>query len=197
MRNLDLHYSWQLKENGLIVRDSGIIPAHSFTKQFAQLIFNSVPFWLSASSPQAMTDTDGSSITVVSQISGSTQIMFLRVDAAVSISAYGIQVGTGTGAESINDTALGVQIATGTSAGQLQYGTVTFAAPSTTATTTTFRITRVFTNGSGGTVTVQEIGLASRKATGTAFLLIRDLTGVVAVTNGQQLTVNYDMTTTI
>jgi hypothetical protein len=73
---------------------------------------------------------------------------------------------------------------------------MTYGAPSTTATTTTFRLTRVFTNGSGGTVTVQEIGLVSGNGTNN-YLWVRDLTGAVTVTNGQQLTVNYDFTTTI
>lgn len=197
MKNIDLHYSWEIKESGLLVRESGIMPAHSFTKQFAQLLFNSVIFGVSAYVPQAMTDTSGNTVSVIGNISN----LWMRplVNASVSTSTFGIQVGTGVGAESINDTALGTQIATGTGVGQLQYGSVTFASPTTTATTTTFRVTRVFTNGSGGTVTVQEIGLTCRGSTSTVrpFLLIRDLTGAVAVNNGQQLTVNYDLTTTI
>ena len=194
MRNLALFYQLFVYESdGLLVMDTNIIPAHSFTKQFAQLMFN-VGFWCSAFSPTSMTTTGGASITT-----GAGMDTAFRTDAGITESTYGIQVGTGTTAESISDTALGTQVAHGTSAGQLQYGAMTYGAPSTTATTTTFRFTRVFTNGSGGTITVQEIGLVGRDTTTTAnrFLFARDLTGAVAVTNGQQLTVNYDFTTTI
>lgn len=191
MRNLDLHYSFQVHEpSGLLVEDSGIRPAHSFTIGFAKILFN-FSFWLAGFTPTATTDTGGSSRTSPGDTS-------LGTSATTSTDTYGIQVGTSTAAESINDTALGTKISTGTSAGNLQYGSMTYAAPSTTATTTTFRCTRVFTNGSGGTVTVQEIGLVSSSISNAyKYLLIRDLTGAVAVNNGQQLTVNYDFTTTI
>ena len=198
MRNLAPTYSLLVHEkNGFLLFDSGIIPCHSFTAQMAKLLFNVGPFACARFAPEATTDTDGDSITT-SQTSSTNIQMGVRTDASSATSTYGIQVGTGTSAESISDTKLQTQISHGTSAGNLQYGTVTYGAPSTTATTTTFRITRVFTNGSGGTVTVQEIGLVCRGAISTAnFLIIRDITGAVAVNNGQQLTVNYDFTTTI
>ena len=193
MRNLELHYQVLVHDkSSLPVLDSGICPAHSFVKQFAQLMFN-IGFECAAASPTAVTNTSGASVTTLLGMDRG-----LLKNANTATSTYGIQVGTGTGAESINDTALGTQIAHGTGVGQLQYGTMTYGAPSTTATTTTFRFTRVFTNGSGGTVTVQEIGLVSRDVNGgNSFLWTRDLTGAVAVNNGQQLTVNYDFTTTI
>ncbi len=191
MRNLELFFQLQIHESGLLIADTGVKPGHSFLKQFSQLIYNTSPFGVSRFAPASVTNTAGTAIST-------TGGMSLRTDASTSVSTYGIMVGTGTTAESINDAALVTQIATGTSAGQLQYGSMTYGAPSTTATTTTFRFTRVFTNGSGGTVTVQEIGLASRDSANTkGFLWLRDLTGAVAVTNGQQLTVNYDFTTTV
>lgn len=193
MRNLEAFYQLCVRtSSGLLALDSGIRPAHSFTLGFAKLMFN-VGFECSAASVTAITATDGSSKSTLISMDGGW-----ITTAGVTVSTYGIQVGTSTAAESINDTSLGTQIAHGTSAGQLQYGAMTYGAPSTTATTTTFRFTRVFTNGSGGTVTVQEIGLVSSDLNSASrFLWIRDLTGAVAVTNGQQITVNYDFTTTI
>jgi len=189
MDNLEVYYQVCVREqSGLLVLETELRPAHSFTKQFAQLLYN-IGLGAAYANPTAVTNTGGSSVTNVLN-------MTLLTNAGTAVQTWGIQVGTGTAAESINDTALNTLIAHGTSVGQLQYGPVTFGAPSTTATTTTFRHTRVFTNGSGGTVTVQEIGLTSGDATNN-FLLVRDLTGAVAVTNGQQLTVNYDFTTTI
>ena len=190
MENLEVFYSLKITAtSGLLVVETGVRPARSFTKQFAQVLFNRL-FGCARFSPQAMTTTAGASVTTDTG-------MGVDTTAAASISDHGIQVGTSTAAESINDTSLGTQIAHGTGAGQLQYGAMTYGAPSTTATTTTFRFTRVFTNGSGGTVTVQEIGLVGESSGGNNFLFVRDLTGAVAVTNGQQLTVNYDFTTTI
>jgi hypothetical protein len=189
MKNLELFYQLAIHEpSGLLVAETSIRPSHSFVVGFAKLMFN-IGFGFGMGTPVAVTNTGGSSISTLSS-------MTLLTNAGTTVSTYGIQTGTGTGAESINDTSLGTQIAHGTSAGQLQYGSMTYGAPSTTATTTTFRLTRVFTNGSGGTVTVQEIGLVSGNGTNN-YLWVRDLTGAVTVTNGQQLTVNYDFTTTI
>lgn len=192
MKQLELYYEVRVTNpGGLLVCTTGLRPAHSFTKQFAQLMFNINPFGVSAFSPVAVTNTSSASVTA-------SENMDINTTAGTATTTYGIQVGTGTAAESINDTSLSTQISQGTGAGQLQYGSMTFAAPTTTATTTTFRFTRVFTNGSGGTVTVQEIGLTSRHTSSSnSFLLVRDLTGAVAINNGQQLTVNYDFTTTI
>ena len=194
MKNVSIFYQVVVRHaSRLTVFDSGLQPAHSFTIGFSKILFN-VGLWIGAESPVAVTSTSGVSVTNTFN-SSATQQQSLRTDAGTTTSTYGIQVGTGTAAESINDTSLQTQISHGTSVGNLQYGAMTYGAPSTTATTTTFRCTRVFTNGSGGTVTVQEIGLVSR--TTNSILMIRDLTGAVAVTNGQQLTVNYDFTTTI
>lgn len=189
MDNLSVFYQFMVHEpSGLLIKNSGIVPAHSFTRQFAQILFNSL-FELGAKNPVTVLDTAGASVT-------NARLMGISTIATTSVTTYGIQVGTGTAAESISDNTLQTKINQGSSAGQLQYGSMTYAAPTTTATTTTFRFTRVFTNASGGTVTVQEIGLASTFSA-KFYLLVRDLTGAVAVNNGQQLTVNYDFTTTI
>lgn len=190
MQNVELFYQLTVGNGPIVTFDSGIRPGHSFTKQFLQLWFNLYAGGWAV--PVAITDTSAASVTTYTNMRRG-----FRTDAGTTTSTYGIQVGTSTGAESISDAALGTQIAHGTSAGQLQYGSMTYGAPSTTATTTTFRFTRVFTNGSGGTVTVQEIGLVGQSITGKRFLFIRDLTGAVPINNGQQLTVNYDLTTTI
>lgn len=197
MENLSLAYQLVIQNtNGLSVSDTGVLPCHSFTKQFAQIIFNMPPFSCSTFSPIPVTNTTGVSVTSAGSFTSAR--MSLRTDAGTTTSTYGIQVGGGTNAESINDTSLQTQIVHGTSAGQLQYGSMTYGAPSTTATTTTFRCTRVFTNASGFSVSVEEIGLTSLSLNqSNTFLLIRDLTGTVAVGTGQQLTVNYDFTTTI
>jgi len=115
----------------------------------------------------------------------------------------GILVGSGTTAESNTDFALATQIAHGTSAGQLQYGSTGFTAPTEAAGNVDWVITRAFTNGSGATVTVREIGCAGGEATNTPTtttgrLLVRDvLPSAVPVANGQVLTVQYTWRTTV
>jgi hypothetical protein len=118
----------------------------------------------------------------------------MDVNAAVNISTHGIVVGTGNTAPTIADYALQTQIAHGTGAGQLQYSASTFGSPAADATTSQFTITRNFANGSGGSITVNEVGLYCKMYDGTAryICIIRDvIAGGIVIANGQTLTVNY------
>jgi hypothetical protein len=127
-------------------------------------------------------------------------------NALVNDDTFGIVVGTGVGAPVITDRALGTKIAHGVGPGQLQYGAVTFGLPSDDGTTSQFTVTRVFSNGSGALITINESGLYVRgleafvlgtrnisPITGLlrSFCTIRDTPGAIAVGNGQALTVNY------
>ncbi|MDD5539698.1 MAG: hypothetical protein PHG61_03300 [Candidatus Marinimicrobia bacterium] len=117
-----------------------------------------------------------------------------RCNAGAGIITHGIMVGTDNTAPTINDYKIGTLIAHGVGAGQLQYGAVTFGAPASDATTSQFTITRNFANASGGVVTVEEVGLYNitrTYATSYYIMTIRDVTGGIAVPNGQTLTVNY------
>jgi len=191
--NIIASYSYQIRNsNGELMKDSGERQCHSFVANFARLLYNCA-FFLGLGSPVAITDTGGTSQTAYSNMHRG-----LRTDASTGTSTYGLQVGTGTGAESINNTSLGTQIAHGSGSGQLQYGAMSYGAPSTTGTTTTFRFTRVFTNASGGSIGVEEIGLVSNSGDfSKRYLWLRDLTGTITVNNGQSLTLNVDFTTTI
>ncbi|GAI34202.1 unnamed protein product, partial [marine sediment metagenome] len=112
----------------------------------------------------------------------------------------GIQVGTGTTAPTPTDYALETRIAHGASAGQLQYsGTellpLTYAAPDVS-----FTIRRYFTNGSGGSITVNEVGIYALIATTTAWAVCaaRDVVSPgVAVADGEILRVTYVPQTTV
>jgi len=193
MKNVHLYYSAQVSDNGRILSDTGRVEAHSFTKQFSQLLYNVRIFGLSRFTPTPVLDITNTSRSVFTHMRNA-----FRTDAGTGVVTQGIVVGTGTTAESIDDVVLATPIAHGTGSGQLQYGTMTFGAPATDATTTTMRFTRVFTNGSAGVVTVKEIGLYGRDTTASiSYLLIRDLTSDQNIGVGQQLTVNYDLVTTI
>jgi hypothetical protein len=119
----------------------------------------------------------------------------LDVMASIGVATFGIIAGTGVNAPTINDYALQSPIVQGTGAGQLQYAAVTFGTPASDATTSQVTVTRNLTNGSGNSITINEIGLICRAYyTDEAgyFLIIRDvISGGIAIPNGQTITINY------
>lgn len=126
----------------------------------------------------------------------------MRADALATDTTYGIPVGTGDTAPDIDDYALETQIAHGIGAGQLQYSDMAIAHPAFDATASQLTVTRDFANGSGGTVTVYEIGLILTMQeiddTTCYFLVIRDvIAGGIAIPTGQTLTVNYRIQATV
>jgi hypothetical protein len=121
-----------------------------------------------------------------------------KCNGAAADDTLGIAVGSGTTAVTIDDYQLATQIAHGLSAGQLSYGATTFNAPVTSGQSRYFEVVRTFTNNSGGTVTVREIGLISRNEAGTySFLSLRDvLASAIEVADTKVLTVTYRILTT-
>ena len=126
-----------------------------------------------------------------------------NANALTGDATFGLVVGTGNVAPTILDYALGAQILHGIGAGQVQYGNVAFGLPASDPTTSSFTITRDFANASGGSITVNEIGLYVKADEALAvnpfyptnqriFMTIRDVIGGgIAVPNGQTLTINY------
>jgi len=113
-----------------------------------------------------------------------------------NIEAPDIVVGSGTLKPSITDTGLESQIANGTGAGQLQYGTDSLTTPVTNVSSNTgsFTWSKSFTNGSGGNVTVSEVG-AYVNVSGTNYFILHDLLpSPVTLGNTQVLTVVYTVT---
>jgi hypothetical protein len=114
---------------------------------------------------------------------------------------YGIQIGTGTTAPSITDTRLSQLITNGTGVGQMQYGGVNVTGPVTNTTNNTgyITITRTFTNNSGASITVSEVGLVAYSGTlGLAsnqyYLIIYDLLPTpITVPNGSSLSISYEI----
>jgi hypothetical protein len=102
----------------------------------------------------------------------------------------GILVGTSDTPVSITQYNLLGLIPNGTGAGQLSYG-ATVVEDLVTDTTYYFRVIRTFTNNSGGTITVREIGLFL-KITAQSFMFARDVpTSPISVPNGSTLTIRY------
>jgi hypothetical protein len=115
----------------------------------------------------------------------------------------GIIVGTSDTPNTLTTYALGGKIAHGTSSGQLLYGVETVEdVTNPSGNDLQFRVTRTFTNNSGATITVKEVGLLAKKYDSTAtlrsFLIARDvLPSAVDVPDGATLTIRYTVKITV
>lgn len=115
----------------------------------------------------------------------------------------GILVGIGTAAVGIGDYRIQSQIIHGTGAGQLQYGACVGSTVNSTTNTTSLIFTRVFSNASGGTVTVNEIGMADydtnvgSPSVAVYYLIARDVVSPITILNGEQLTLSYTVQTNV
>jgi len=111
----------------------------------------------------------------------------------------GIQVGSGTSSPSASSPYLESLILNGTGSGQLVYGSNTVTSPSLSSNPGTITVTNTFTNNSGGSVTVGEIGLATNTMNpgasvyGAALLIHDVLSSAASVPNGGSITVTYTM----
>lgn len=179
---------WQVKDSKNNITSQGQRRAESFVKQFAQLLVVSMQGNYLVGDVIQIRDTSNT-LRDVRQRSPNW-----ATNAGAGTVTYGIVVGTGSTAPTINDYVMETLIAHGVGAGQLQYGAGTYGAPAYDATTSQFTITRNFANSSGGAITVNEIGLYVT-AWDTAvkyFMVLRDVIGGgISVPNGQTLTVNY------
>jgi hypothetical protein len=121
----------------------------------------------------------------------------IELNAGSGNQSYGIQVGSGT-TKSINDTGLDSLIPNGNSAGQLAYGSMSILSPTINTSTNqgSLNVTRSFTNNSGGSVTVSEVGvvadvLAFNGNRYNVFIIHDILSSPITLANGQVLTVTY------
>lgn len=186
---LGVALEWFLTDNktGLVIPGSHVVKkSESYVQQFLQLFFVGLAALISPN-VISVKDTGGTSR------SAWLASPHFRCDAAAGDATYGIVVGTGATAPTITDYVMQTPIAHGVGAGQLQYSTMTFGALAANTTTAQITLTRNFANASGGSITVNEIGLYCQFYDGSTryALIIRDVTGGIAVPNGQTLTVNY------
>ena len=186
-----LYYSYQVRgADGQIKVPFRRRTCHSFVIAYITFLYINI---IGAAS-QSLTDTGGTPRTVDVDPTDD-----LDIDVAAATTTHGLVVGTGTTAEAFTQTALTTLIAHGTGAGQLTYGASVVNLPSSDSTSTTLQLTRTFSNASGGTVTVQEIAIYAQRedsaGTDRNFCLARDL-ATIALSNGDQLTLNYILKTT-
>ncbi|GAI73859.1 unnamed protein product [marine sediment metagenome] len=129
-------------KKGNKIFDSGMMPSNSFVVAFLEHLYGAF-----VDSSYGITDTGNTSRDVydpcIDGVSPSQERD--NVDATVNDDDYGIVVGTGTTAESSTDYKLDTQIAHGAGAGELQYGSTGFTAPSEVGGNVDFVVTRTFT----------------------------------------------------
>jgi len=178
-------------------------PAHSLNYNFAMFIW---ALW--GANTATIVDTGGTAISV-NGASGGT----MAVTAPSGNTTYGIVIGSGAaagGTPSPTANYLVAQIPQGINSGQIEYGATSIGAVSQSGQITQFTISRSFTNVSGSTITVTEIGLIvnvtgfamATVSTHTAvssdyFLIAYDIpSSAITIQNGQTLTITYTFSVT-
>ena len=122
---------------------------------------------------------------------------------ANTASRVGIVVGTGTNAVAITDYKLQTQIANGDGGSEFIYFGCWVYNHTVGATTASFDVERLFYNDSGGSITVNEIGVYTMTKVTTSpnyanFCVLRDkLSSGVAVADGEWLKVKYTVTVSV
>lgn len=127
---------------------------------------------------------------------------WLGTVATAGAMTLGMAVGTGTSAPTTSDGILTTPIANGNGAGQLAYGAETYTNPSSTSGTTTWVDARLFTNNSGGTIGITEVGLfgaiqSASSGTGPVMILHDKLPSTVNLLNTTSTTGSYTFSTSV
>lgn len=161
---------------------------HSWVKQFVQIMR---VHW-AYEDDNAVRNTANALV----QVARSSLNQEMSLVCAAGSDIYGLQVGSNAGAESPQDYKLGVLIDDGIAGGELQYGACTVSAVTIDGDDQYVDVSRTFTNGSGGVVTVREVGLVAM-ASPSFFLIIRDvLDDPLNVPHGGILTLTYRLQVT-
>ena len=160
--------------------------------QYLQQVFTG---YLTASISLNLTPISGITNTSGASSTGNTT---LGAGAGSGNANAGIVIGTNNTANSPSTYALAGQIANGISSGQMQYGATSVASIVTSGNTVSFQINRTFTNNSGASITVAEVGIYLNNTNEFYFALARDvLASAVTVANTTPITVYYTIQLTI
>jgi hypothetical protein len=198
-----LYVELELKdENGRVLHRRRF-RSHSYLNQFIAMLRGIMyhTFGSTNAGNTAVVDTSNTSRNYPSS-SGYLYYSGMPLNCPSASSEYGLVVGSGTTPNTATTYALQSLISHGTGSGQLSYGSHTFEALTTSDSTIYFRIIRTFTNYSGASITVNEIGLYAKAYdsgnTARIFCIARDvLTTGVTVDNGKTLTVRYIPSVTV
>ena len=179
-------------KDGKIISDTGRKPSDSFVIQFLE-------YWYGCFQGTNFnaTATDGTE----DRIYRADDVFWsiFRLDAPVGEDLFGIVVGTNAGAspEDNEDYALDTQIMHGAGAGQLTHNACTWDVPAIVGVNVECEGKRSFTNNSGGTITVKEVGIYKcgewQFATKYYHCIARDVVADKAIPDLCSLTVYYTL----
>lgn len=144
-------------------------------------------------------DTSGNAKNLSGQGSAA-QTTKLNVSAVATNDLFGILLGTNSTPIQITDYHLGTKILHGITANKLSYGPVSVSAPATVGTSRLFTIARTFSNASGESITVEEVGLAiiaQDTVPAYIYVLIEHSLYNFLVVNGASPTVTYTISATV
>ena len=187
--SLSLFYQITVTDkNGKVVRKTRMRRSKSFVLAFLKMLeaeFNT------ATGIQVK-DTAGANI----EANYGYTALFACVAPAGTVTT-GIVVGTGTTPHATDDYVMETLIAHGSGATQLNYGSQSFINAVEVGANVDFQLVRSFTNASGSTINVTEIGLYNQLASTKFALTIHDVITAVPVLNAETITVTYTLRTTV
>lgn len=186
-----------LSKDGAVIFDSGQKQAKCFTRNFAIFLHN-----LLVGAQLTATDINGVSSYAIPFFYDDYSWYYGLPDLNSGKTNEGIVVGTDNTAVDPTDYALGSQIAHGTGAGNFEYGACVLAKPLVASGNVDFVISRSFANSSGGSITVEEVGiygylLLAYGPGGRYYCFVRDVTEGISVSNGDTFVVEYTWRTTV
>lgn len=195
-----LYIEYEVKDKDGKILSKGKFKSQTWVGNIVRLLNQLLNLWATGSTlttyvvdtPTVVKDTSN---TARSFRLGSASQLTWGGKAPAGNTSAGILVGTSDAPVTIDQYNLQGLIAHGTGAGQLSYGDTTVEAM-TEGTTFLFRVIRTFTNNSGASITVKEMGLFI--LLGYTIMLARDVpTGGITVPNGSTLTLRYIISHTI
>jgi hypothetical protein len=170
----------------------------SFLPNFVGMLYSQMdaPYYIGSGTSGSGPNTSGTSAVFIDNYVNNINVEGFCTNDGSGDASYGIQVGTGTAANSTSTYALAAQIANGTGSGQLSYGSHTYSW-STGGTSTI--VARAFYNSSGASITVSEVGLVFKSnSSGYDFIMTRDvLSSSVTIANGGNTTFQYTISITV
>lgn len=124
-------------------------------------------------------------------------LLNFKVDAGAGVSTYGIQVGTGNNAVTINDFKLSAQVQHADTPPIFLYGSVSVGVVTVVGSTASFVIARTFTNQTGADIDFKEVGLVCIAESTAIFILLERSLLEFTIADTESGTVTYTISVTV
>ena len=180
--------------DGKVLSDTGKKPSKSFVIQFLEFIYG-----MFSITDVLATDVNGAETYLYANLV--SPFDQFKLNAPVADDTHGIVVGTNDGStpEANGNNKLDSQCMEGEGAGQMKHGGMIIGTAGIVGVNVDIEMKRAFTNLSGATITVEEVGVYCKRVFTTNYYhcTIRDVITGVEVPNACSLTVYYTKRTTV